>query len=60
MGNDYTKEVSWTEKVNGHDRNFKETTSNRTKMNLLSGGVGAAVTGGATYAVHKLTSETKS
>ena len=60
MGNDYSRETSWTEKVNGHDTQIKEYSSNKTKMNLLTGGATAVGTVGTGYALHKLTSETKS
>ena len=44
MGDDYTREASWTENVNGYDTQFKQTTSNKTNMILLTGGAGVVGT----------------
>ena len=53
MGNDWSRESSWTENVNGRDTQIKETKSNKTNMAMLSGGAGVAGTIATGYAGSK-------
>jgi hypothetical protein len=56
MGNDWTREASWTENVNGHDTKIKEATSNKTNMNLLTGGATVVGSISSGYAASKFIS----